>query len=128
MSEKGYCIVKSKTKDKLPRLPFLSIKNEVLGKDYQLSIAFVSPETQKKINFSYRKKNENTNILSFSLSVSSGEILINLDKAKEEAEFFGMTFLSFLKFLLIHGMLHLKGFEHSSTMEREEEKYLKIFS
>ena len=82
MNEKGYCIVKNKTKDKLPRLPFLSIKNEVLGKDYQLSVAFVSSEEQEKINYSYRGKNQNTNILSFPLSPFSGEILINLSKAK----------------------------------------------
>lgn len=128
MNEKGYCIVKNKTKDKLPRLPFLSIKNEILGKDYQLSVAFVSSEEQEKINYSYRGKNQNTNILSFPLSPFSGEILINLSKAKKDATLFDMTPLVFLKFLLIHGMLHLKGFKHSSTMKKEEEKYLKIFS
>jgi len=33
-----------------------------------------------------------------------------------------------LKYLFIHGLLHLKGFEHSSTMEKEEKKYMRLFS
>jgi ssRNA-specific RNase YbeY (16S rRNA maturation enzyme) len=42
-------------------------------------------------------------------------------------KFFGMTMRTFTAFLVIHGMLHLKGLEHGSTMETAERKYMKQF-
>ncbi|HPR84018.1 MAG TPA: rRNA maturation RNase YbeY [Candidatus Paceibacterota bacterium] len=120
--------IKNETKGRPPRLPFVSIKNKILGKNYDLSLSFISSQKQRSINSKYRGLNKSTNILSFSLSSNSGEILIDLSKAKREAPIFNMSYSQFIKYLVIHGMLHLKGFEHSSTMERQEEKYLKIFS
>ncbi len=83
------------------------IKNEVLGETYDLSLAFVSD------------KQSDHNVLSYPLSQDSGEILINKKQAKKS----GHTPLE----LLIHGLLHLKGLEHGSRMEREEEKLIKQF-
>ncbi|HEY5589249.1 MAG TPA: rRNA maturation RNase YbeY [Candidatus Paceibacterota bacterium] len=128
MTDTGFCTITNKTKGKLPRLPFVSIKNKVLGSDYELGVSLLIPLKQKKINFKYRGKNETTNILSFPLSNTSGEITIDPIKVKKDAPLFNMTYTQFFKYLFIHGMLHLKGFEHSSTMEKEEKKYLKIFS
>lgn len=118
----------NKTKGKLPSLPFVSIKNKILGEKYDLSLSLLTPHKQKQINLKYRNKNETTNILSFPYSKSSGEITIDPQKAKKDAHLFDMTYTQFLKYLFIHGCLHLKGFEHSSTMDKQEKKYLKIFS
>lgn len=118
----------NKTKGKLPSLPFVSIKNKILGEKYDLSLSLLTPFKQKQINFKYRSKNETTNILSFPYSKNSGEITIDPQKAKKDAHLFDMTYTQFLKYLFIHGCLHLKGFEHSSTMDKQEKKYLKIFS
>jgi probable rRNA maturation factor len=127
MSEKGFDIV-NKTKSKLPRLPFVSIKNKILGEEYELSVSFLTAKQQKKINSLYRGKDETTNILSFPFSKTSGEITFDPIKIKKDTPLFDMSYPQFLKYLFIHGCLHLKGFEHSSTMEREEKKYLRIFS
>jgi probable rRNA maturation factor len=127
MLDQSSCTVLNKTKGHLPRCPFVSIKNKILGDNYELSLSFLTSSSQKKINFKYRGKNETTNILSFPLSKDSGEITIDPIKAKKDAHLFDMTYTQFIKYLVIHGCLHLKGFEHSSTMEKEEKKYLKIF-
>jgi len=124
----GFCTILNNTKGKLPSLPFVSIKNRILGENYELGISFLSPTKQKQINFKYRNINKTTNILSFPLSENSGEITFDPIKIKKDAILFEMSYPQFLKFLLIHGCLHLKGFEHSSIMEKEEKKYLKIFS
>lgn len=116
------------TKGKLPRLPFASIKDAILGKQYELSVASVSPNESRKLNRMHRAKDTPTNILSFPLERNSGEIVLELNKIKKDAPDFGMKYTKFLKFLFIHGCLHLKGFEHSSTMEKEEQKLLKKFS
>lgn len=128
MEDTELCTITNKTKGKLPRLPFVSIKEAILGKKYEFGITFVSARTQKKLNSTYRGKDSTTNILSFPLTKISGEITIDLKKSKAEAHLFDMTFPQFLKYLFIHGCLHLKGYEHSSTMEKEEKKFLKIFS
>lgn len=122
------CTIANKTKGKLPRLPFVSIKDKILGKEYELDIIFFTSQKQAEINKAYRNKEGTTNILSFPLSKNSGQITFDPIKVKGEAHLFDMTYPKFLKFLFIHGCLHLKGFKHSSTMEREEKKYLKLFS
>ncbi len=123
-----YFTIINKTKGKLPSLPFVSIKNKILGEKYDLSLSLLTPTKQKQINLKYRNKNETTNILSFPYSKNSGEITIDPQKAKKDAHLFDMKYPEFLKYLFIHGCLHLKGFEHSSTMDKQEQKYLKIFS
>lgn len=128
MADKNLCTILNKSKGKPPRLPFDSIKQKILGPKYELSVTFLTPAAQKKLNTTYRNKNKTTNVLSFPLSKNSGEITFDLSLIKKESVDFDMTYPQFLKFLFIHGCLHLKGFVHSSTMEKEEKKYLKIFS
>ncbi len=127
MADKNFCTIINKTKGKLPRLPFVSIKEKILGPKYDLSVSFLSKTEQRKINRTYRKKDKTTNVLSFSLSKNSGEITFDLAQVKKDAPLFEMTYSKFLKYLFIHGCLHLKGFEHSSTMEKEEKKFLAMF-
>ena len=103
---------------------FTRIKNDILGKKYSLSFAFINAKKSRELNKTYRGKNQPTNILSFPLSKNEGEILICKEVARKDAPKFGKTFNKFLGFLFIHGMLHLKGMKHSSRMEIEEEKYL----
>lgn len=120
--EDNFSII-NKTKSKLPRLPFLDIKNDILGEKYSLSIAFVDEKNSQEINKKYRKKDYPTNVLSFSLRKNEGELILCPGVIKKEAKNFSKTFSQFLQFLVIHGMLHLKGLEHSSTMDRAEKKF-----
>ncbi len=115
------------TKGKLPSLPFVTFKNKILGARYELSVVFVSKPTSQKLNSTFRGKNKPTNILSFPLSPHSGELVICRSVVKLDAPKFEMTEKSFSLFLLIHGMLHLKGHVHGSTMERLEEKWIRHF-
>lgn len=117
--------VKITTKDKLPRLSFLDFKNTILGKKYELSILFAGESLCRKLNKQFRDKDYATNILSFPLSETSGEIVINLKKVRKDALEFERSYENFLAYLLIHGMLHLKGYDHGSTMDSEEIKYQK---
>jgi len=101
--------ITNKTKSTLSRVPFAKIKNVVLGKNYSLSLVFIGEKKSRELNCKYRGKNKPTNILSF----------LTPSLAKKEGLSVG--------FLLIHGLLHLKGIEHGSTMERAEIKLQKKF-
>jgi probable rRNA maturation factor len=80
------------------------------------------------LNRTYREKDYPTNVLSFPLSENSGELVLCETVMKKEYRSFSMSYTRFVTYLLIHGMLHLKGYDHGSTMEHEEEKFLKKFS
>lgn len=114
-------------KGSLPNAPFLRMKEALLGKSYSLTIIFCTPKESQERNKEYRGKNYPTNILSFPLSNNEGEIYISLSTAKKDASKFEMSHEKFIHLLLVHGMLHLKGHAHGSTMEALEEQYLKRF-
>jgi probable rRNA maturation factor len=99
------------------------IKNDILGKRYELSFAFINKEQSRFLNKTYRKKDEPTDILSFPLEKNSGEILICKAIAKIKASKFEMSFENYLLFLVIHGCLHLKGLHHGDKMKAYEFTY-----
>lgn len=111
----------------LPEIPFEEIKNTILGKKYELTFIFCTPKESQERNKTYRDKDYPTNILSFPLEENEGEIYISLATARKDAKKFEMSYLQFLHLLTVHGMLHLKGYDHGSTMEELEEKYCKKF-
>ena len=111
--------IKNLTKGKLPSLPFERAKEMILGKNYELSLVFTGNGLARKLNKIYRGKDKPANVLSFALDKQTGEIFINLTKAKTDAR---------LALLLIHALLHLKGWRHSSKMESEERRILKKIS
>jgi probable rRNA maturation factor len=116
------------TKSTLPRVPFADIKKATLGKNYSLSLVFIGDKKSRVLNNAYRNKDNPTNILSFTYDKNEGEIFINLKKASREAKLFDRKFDNFIAFLFIHGLLHLKGMDHGSTMEKAEKKLRKQFS
>ena len=111
----------------LPDVPFLLVKEKLLDKQYNLTVVFCTPKESQEKNKTYRGKDYPTNILSFPLSDTEGEIYISLSTARKDAKQFEMTYEQFLHLLFIHGCLHLKGHDHGSTMEELEDKYLKAF-
>jgi len=90
-------------------------------------VVFCGKTLSQKLNRIYRGKNKPTNVLSFPLGKTSGEIVIDLKTARIEAPKFGESFQSFVGYLFIHGLLHLKGLPHGRTMETKEQKIRKMF-
>ncbi len=117
----------NKTKAQIPNLPFRAIKEASLGKNYSLTVTFVSPAHIKKLNFQYRNIDEATDILSFPLSKKEGEIYISPTESRKEAKKFDRNYANFMAFLFIHGCVHLKGYDHGGTMERVETQIRKKF-
>lgn len=111
---------------------FQSIKDKILGKTYELSIVFVGSKKIKDLNFKYRKKKYTTDILSFTLDDSTGEIYIYPEKAYQKSKLFDRSPENYLQYLLVHGALHLKGMDHETDlealeMEKAERKWCKVF-
>jgi rRNA maturation RNase YbeY len=67
-------------------------------------------------------------VLSFPYSASEGELFICPREAARQAPLFGMHTDGFIGYLFIHGCLHLKGYNHGSTMSRAERNFVKQFA
>ncbi len=101
---------------------------KVLPKDYELSLVFANDKLARSLNKKYRQRDYTPNVLVFPYSKRSGEIFLNLSQIKKDAKNFGMTQNECLKFMLIHGCLHLKGLKHGAKMERQEKRWLEKIS
>lgn len=94
------------------------------------SVIFIDDEEMHKINMQYRNIDDTTDVLSFAfedtMNISNdkvrmlGEIYISLDKARQQAVDYNHTLLRELSFLLIHGFLHLLGYDHMTVGEEKE--------
>lgn len=122
------CTVLRETKGKLPRLPFVSIKNKILGKSYTLSLVFATEKRMRNLSISHKGDATHMNVLSFPYEKNNGEIIIHLQTVRISAKKFEHSYEQHLLFLVIHGMLHLKGFKHGRIMEEQEAYYLAHFS
>lgn len=102
------------------------IKKEILGVNYDLNLYFVGDKKIKEINKKFRKKDYVTDILSFPFTEDNfGEIYICLNKAAKKAKEFDTKNDDYLNYLFVHGMIHLKGFDHGLEMDKLEKKYTK---
>lgn len=110
------------------------ISAEILKKESSskgdLSIALVGQKRIKELNKRYRRKNRPTDVLSFEDKENIGEIVICPAEVKKNARKFKTSFKKELNKVLIHGILHLLGYDHESgpkkakTMEQKQEYYL----
>ena len=115
------------TKQTPPRLPYEKFFVATLGKKYDLSFVICGDKRSQTLNQNYRNKTYIPNVLSFPLSDTAGEIFLNLKQARREHRLRGESYEYFVALLAIHGMLHLKGMAHGSTMEEKEKLLLRKF-
>lgn len=104
----------------------LSVKDTVLGKNYDLSVTFIGPVMMRSINKKNRNIDKATDILSFPIELGkhgAGEIYICMDKIHSKAKKFETTPKKYLEYVLVHGMTHLLGYDHGNKMDAVEKKY-----
>lgn len=113
---------------------------EECEEEYEVSISFVDNEEMRSLNSEYRGIDTETDVLSFPMlefseeefeeededaeyideEIALGDIVISMEKALEQSEEYGHSFNRELAFLLVHGMLHLLGYDHEDeTAEKE---------
>ncbi len=115
--------IRNLTRQKTPVSPYQKITAAILP-GWNISLVFVGTTRAKDLNQRLRAKSYVPNVLSYESGPKSGEIIICLKVAKEEASSYGLSYTNFVAFLFIHGLLHLKGLPHGTTMERYERDHL----
>lgn len=114
--------------------------SETLGQEdfsfpAELSVMFCDNVYIKRLNKQYRNKNKETDVLSFPMydyaedegellpgdeALVLGDIVISLERAKEQAKELGNSFEREVAFLAIHSTLHLLGYDHERSKEDDE--------
>lgn len=111
-----------------------------------MTITFTTPEEIRKINKKYRKIDKATDVLSFPMFEKDeldekirsgdfpyedvlGDVIISIEKVREQAEEYGHSFERELSYMLVHGFYHLMGYDHikeedKKIMRPKEEKIL----
>ena len=102
----------------------------------EVSVTFTDNEGIRELNKKFREIDKPTDVLSFPLFDFEGEceeppideiisnlgdIVISLEKAKEQADEFGHSFKREVAFLTVHSMLHLLGYDHERSEEEDRE-------
>ena len=100
-------------------------------KDIEFGVIFVDNNKIKELNRIYRNIDRETDVITFRLADYEkvifnnvnilGDIYISLDKALSQSIEYNHSYLRELSFLLIHGFLHLLGYDH---MNEEDEKVM----
>lgn len=97
------------------------------GKAAQVVVVFLSVPEARQLNRKYRKKSYATDVLSFAGidDDSLGELVFSLDVVRRQAREHQLGVKEELSYLVLHGLLHLLGFEHEKS-EREAKRMFKI--
>ena len=119
--------IKNLSRLQRPHFPYTAIAEQVLPR-WDVSLVFVPPAQAKKLNEQLRKKTYVPNVLSYTVGEKNGEIIICLSEVKKQAPSYRMSERLFTLYLFIHGLLHLKGWDHGVTMERWEKKLMTQFA
>lgn len=121
--------------DLIDRLIQYAADAEEITEEAEMSITFVDNNEIQIINRNYRQKDAPTDVISFAMQeegegeqqiigaeipIVYGDIIISVDKAKEQAEEYEHSVERELGFLALHGFLHLLGYDHMN--EADEKK------
>ena len=92
----------------------------------EVSILLTTDAAVQELNRSFRRKNQPTDVLSFPAAPSdfagapqlAGDLAVSIDTAARQAAQFGHTLLVEVRILLLHGLLHLAGYDHEQDAGR----------
>ncbi len=113
----------------------ICFKSMSLEESFQLSVRLTDDREIKDLNKMYRKKNEPTNVLSFSSNEGKkdksvfqvlGDLVISRDTAIRELKNTKKTFEQHISHLTVHGFLHLLGYIHEDDRDAEAMENLEI--
>ena len=112
------------TKDEIVNLIKFANTKLQLNPTFQLKFYFVSKDDIQKLNFETRELNEPTDVLSFEDPDNEyHEIYLCSEVIKANSSEFGVSFKEELLRTILHGYLHILGYDHEKSLNNEEEMF-----
>ena len=104
-----------------------------LADEYEVTVRIVDREEIRKLNSTYRHRDKATNVLSFPFEAPPevqlpllGDLVICHDVVLEEAQQQGKSVMAHWAHMIVHGILHLMGYDHIDDAEAEVMEALEI--
>ena len=109
----------------------------IVPEERNATVAFVSDDAMRKLNRQFRGQNHATDVLSFPTQAEEfetagtndlGDVVISLQRAAVQAQENGLSFTNEVEQLILHGLLHLCGYDHETDqgeMNRLEQRLRK---
>lgn len=94
--------------------------------EFELNIFLTDNKTITEYNSNYRGKSTPTDVLSFEYGLKEkiiGDIVISIERIKEQAKSFDNSFEEEFFYILIHGILHILGYDHNETDDKKEKMF-----
>ena len=118
---------------KINQVAEICFQEEQIPAEAEVDLLFVDNETIREMNREYRDKDMATDVLSFPMyeadeeiddeeEILFGDIVISLERAQEQCQEYGHSLEREVMYLLVHGLLHLAGYDH---MEEEDKKQMR---
>jgi probable rRNA maturation factor len=97
------------------------------GKEGKINVALVDDQEIRELNKRFRHQDRATDVLSFTMNEDGvlGDIAISTEAARRQARRYGWSYRRELKRLVVHGTLHVLGYDHSRRMSHAEKIYQK---
>lgn len=126
-------VVGTRMKGTIRRAIDLTLAYEGFEGNAEVSVTFCDNAYIRELNRDYRGKDKATDVLSFPQFdegafpldtedvIPLGDIVISLERAKEQARELGNTYTREVAFLAIHSTLHLLGYDHERSPEDDED-------
>ncbi len=94
----------------------------------KINLVLMNDREIRKLNAKFRKKDKATDVLAFPMGEDGilGDIAISTETTRRNAKCFGVSYKDELKRLVIHGVLHLLGYDHGRKMRNAEKVYQKF--
>ena len=132
-NEQAKIEIPAEWEEKINQVAAICLREEQLPEDIDVDLFFVDNEAIREMNLEYRDKDSATDVLSFPMyepdeeiddeeEVLLGDIVISLERAQEQCEEYGHSLEREVMYLLVHGLLHLAGYDH---MEEEDKKVMR---
>lgn len=125
-------------------------EEKIVDSKMSITVTFTNPTNIRELNKNYRNIDKETDVLSFPMYEKEelekmiakneflhedvlGDIVISIERVKEQAKEYGHSFKRELSYMLVHGFYHLMGYDHieeedKKEMRKKEEKILEILN
>ncbi len=110
------------TQERVNELLAASAATVTIPDGFQFTVAVVDNREIQSLNQEFRSQDKPTDVLSFPYGDATGDIIISYEKVREQAAQYGHSVAEEAAFLVVHGIVHILGWDHERSAAEAKEQ------